>query len=73
MPVLTRPRVPRGDRRRPALRKRGCGGPNSCGSPRSGLNAHVVRRWYENNPGSGTVLFNAYGPTEATTFALCHP
>ncbi|MGI5040624.1 amino acid adenylation domain-containing protein, partial [Streptomyces sp. JAC128] len=37
------------------------------------LNAHVVRRWYENNPGSGTVLFNAYGPTEATTFALCHP
>ncbi|MFD9787705.1 amino acid adenylation domain-containing protein [[Kitasatospora] papulosa] len=37
------------------------------------LNAHVVRRWYENNPDSGTVLFNAYGPTEATTFALCHP
>ncbi|MEU0126655.1 amino acid adenylation domain-containing protein [Streptomyces sp. NPDC006289] len=37
------------------------------------LNAHVVRRWYETNTDSSTVLFNAYGPTEATTFALCHP
>ncbi|MGV9933740.1 amino acid adenylation domain-containing protein [Streptomyces olivaceoviridis] len=36
------------------------------------LNALLIRRWYEANPGSGTVLHNAYGPTEATTFALCH-
>ncbi|MFF6816084.1 amino acid adenylation domain-containing protein [Streptomyces sp. NPDC012403] len=36
------------------------------------LNARVVRRWYADNPGSRTVLHNAYGPTEATTFALCH-
>ncbi|MGW1045385.1 amino acid adenylation domain-containing protein [Streptomyces sp. NPDC002547] len=36
------------------------------------LNAHVIRRWYATNAGSNTVLFNVYGPTEATTFALCH-
>ncbi|MER5433478.1 amino acid adenylation domain-containing protein [Streptomyces sp. NPDC002588] len=37
------------------------------------LNAHIVRRWYAANPASRTVLHNVYGPTEATTFALCHP
>lgn len=37
------------------------------------LNPQVIRRWYRDNPGSGTRLFNAYGPTESTTFALCHP
>ncbi|MFE9449970.1 amino acid adenylation domain-containing protein [Streptomyces sp. NPDC006739] len=37
------------------------------------LNARLIRRWYEANPGSRTVLHNVYGPTEATTFALCHP
>ncbi|MDV9170376.1 amino acid adenylation domain-containing protein [Streptomyces sp. W16] len=37
------------------------------------LNARIVRRWYETNPGARTVLHNVYGPTEATTFALCHP
>ncbi|WP_079165915.1 SDR family NAD(P)-dependent oxidoreductase [Streptomyces sp. NRRL S-31] len=36
------------------------------------LSARVVRRWYEDNPGTGTVLHNAYGPTEATTFALTY-
>ncbi|SEC45732.1 amino acid adenylation domain-containing protein [Streptomyces sp. 3213] len=37
------------------------------------LNTRIVRRWYETNPEAGTVLHNVYGPTEATTFALCHP
>lgn len=37
------------------------------------LNAPIVRRWYETNSASRTVLHNIYGPTEATTFALCHP
>ncbi|MEV8541111.1 amino acid adenylation domain-containing protein [Streptomyces sp. NPDC051572] len=37
------------------------------------LNARIVRRWYETNSTSHTVLHNVYGPTEATTFALCHP
>ncbi|MFJ4693354.1 amino acid adenylation domain-containing protein [Streptomyces sp. NPDC088766] len=37
------------------------------------LNPQVIRRWYRDNAGSGTRLFNAYGPTESTTFALCHP
>lgn len=37
------------------------------------LDAAVIRRWYAANPGAGTVLHNVYGPTEATTFALCHP
>ncbi|MFF0585144.1 amino acid adenylation domain-containing protein [Streptomyces sp. NPDC003781] len=37
------------------------------------LNPRVMRRWYRDNAGSGTRLFNVYGPTESTTFALCHP
>ncbi|MGW2297436.1 amino acid adenylation domain-containing protein [Streptomyces violaceorubidus] len=37
------------------------------------LHVPVIRRWYDANPTSRTVLHNAYGPTEATTFALCHP
>ncbi|MFF4800906.1 amino acid adenylation domain-containing protein [Streptomyces sp. NPDC001351] len=37
------------------------------------LNAQVIRRWYRDNARSAARLFNAYGPTEATTFALCHP
>ena len=37
------------------------------------LNARVIRRWYARNPASTTQLYNAYGPTEATTFALIHP
>ncbi|MFD9002985.1 amino acid adenylation domain-containing protein [Streptomyces sp. NPDC059582] len=37
------------------------------------LNAPLIRRWYDANPASHTVLHNVYGPTEATTFALYHP
>ncbi|MFD9905300.1 amino acid adenylation domain-containing protein [Streptomyces sp. NPDC059063] len=37
------------------------------------LNARLIRRWYRDNPTSTTQLYNVYGPTEATTFALCHP
>ncbi|WP_030191690.1 non-ribosomal peptide synthetase [Streptomyces violaceorubidus] len=37
------------------------------------LNVPLIRHWYDANPASRTVLHNAYGPTEATTFALCHP
>ncbi|MFD4529988.1 amino acid adenylation domain-containing protein [Streptomyces sp. NPDC058470] len=37
------------------------------------LNARIVRRWYATNSAARTVLHNVYGPTEATTFALCHP
>ncbi len=37
------------------------------------LNAGLIRRWYDRNPASETQLYNAYGPTEATTFALIHP
>ncbi|MFJ9909231.1 amino acid adenylation domain-containing protein [Streptomyces sp. NPDC101152] len=37
------------------------------------LNPRVMRRWYQDNADSGTRLFNVYGPTESTTFALCHP
>ncbi|MFD3376711.1 amino acid adenylation domain-containing protein [Streptomyces sp. NPDC058697] len=37
------------------------------------LDARTIRRWYRDNPDSGTRLFNGYGPTEASTFALCHP
>ncbi|MFJ2766356.1 amino acid adenylation domain-containing protein [Streptomyces sp. NPDC087300] len=37
------------------------------------LNARLIRRWYRDNPESTTRLHNVYGPTEATTFALCHP
>ncbi|MEW1827181.1 amino acid adenylation domain-containing protein [Streptomyces sp. NPDC088196] len=37
------------------------------------LNARIIRRWYATNSASRTVLHNVYGPTEATTFALCGP
>ncbi|GHH59688.1 amino acid adenylation domain-containing protein [Streptomyces umbrinus] len=37
------------------------------------LDARTIRRWYRDNPDSGTRLLNGYGPTEASTFALCHP
>ncbi|WP_432160000.1 amino acid adenylation domain-containing protein [Streptomyces sp. NRRL F-5630] len=37
------------------------------------LNSRVMRRWYRDNADSDTCLYNAYGPTESTTFALCHP
>ncbi|MFE9404157.1 amino acid adenylation domain-containing protein [Streptomyces sp. NPDC006530] len=37
------------------------------------LNARLIRRWYRSNVASATQLYNVYGPTEATTFALCHP
>ncbi|MCB5906083.1 non-ribosomal peptide synthetase [Streptomyces pinistramenti] len=38
------------------------------------LNARAVSRWYRHNAAtSATRLFNVYGPTESTTFALCHP
>ncbi|MFJ9562331.1 amino acid adenylation domain-containing protein [Streptomyces fuscichromogenes] len=37
------------------------------------LDPRTIRTWYEANPRSATVLYNVYGPTEATTFALCHP
>ncbi|MBZ9645045.1 non-ribosomal peptide synthetase [Streptomyces sp. PSKA30] len=37
------------------------------------LDARLIRRWYQANTASRTVLHNVYGPTEATTFALCHP
>ncbi|RCH64498.1 amino acid adenylation domain-containing protein [Streptomyces sp. SDr-06] len=36
------------------------------------LNARLIRRWYRSNVTSTTQLYNVYGPTEATTFALCH-
>ncbi|MFB7500600.1 amino acid adenylation domain-containing protein [Streptomyces sp. NPDC056161] len=37
------------------------------------LDPRAIHRWYEANPDTDTVLHNVYGPTEATTFALCHP
>ncbi|MFE2596054.1 amino acid adenylation domain-containing protein [Streptomyces sp. NPDC059396] len=37
------------------------------------LNAPLIRRWYRDNPTGTTRLHNVYGPTESTTFALCHP
>ncbi|MYU56091.1 MULTISPECIES: non-ribosomal peptide synthetase [Streptomyces] len=37
------------------------------------LNARLIQRWYRDNAASTTQLHNVYGPTEATTFALCHP
>ncbi|MEV6995110.1 amino acid adenylation domain-containing protein [Streptomyces sp. NPDC093228] len=37
------------------------------------LDPRVMRRWYRDNAGSDTRLFNIYGPTESSTFALCHP
>ncbi|MFJ8492944.1 amino acid adenylation domain-containing protein [Streptomyces sp. NPDC094038] len=37
------------------------------------LDPRAIRAWYDANPHAPTVLHNVYGPTEATTFALCHP
>ena len=37
------------------------------------LNARLISRWYRDNPLSRTRLYNVYGPTETTTFALAHP
>ncbi|MEU6171899.1 amino acid adenylation domain-containing protein [Streptantibioticus parmotrematis] len=38
------------------------------------LNAALIGRWYRHNAAtSAPRLFNVYGPTESTTFALCHP
>ncbi|MYV53971.1 non-ribosomal peptide synthetase, partial [Streptomyces sp. SID3212] len=37
------------------------------------LNARLITRWYRHNASSSTRLHNVYGPTETTTFALCHP
>lgn len=37
------------------------------------VSAAAVRAWYQANPDSRCRIFNAYGPTECTTFALCHP
>ncbi|WP_443732431.1 AMP-binding protein, partial [Streptomyces fuscigenes] len=37
------------------------------------LNPRTVRRWYRHNAASSTRLHNVYGPTESSTFALCHP
>lgn len=37
------------------------------------LNADLIRRWYQHNPASPTRIFNVYGPTECSTFALCWP
>ncbi|MFE9808796.1 amino acid adenylation domain-containing protein [Streptomyces sp. NPDC005548] len=35
------------------------------------VDAGILRGWYRANPDARTVLHNVYGPTEATTFALC--
>ncbi|MEU5129715.1 amino acid adenylation domain-containing protein [Streptomyces mobaraensis] len=37
------------------------------------LTARVIRDWYRANPRTSTTLYNAYGPTECTTFALTYP
>ncbi|MFC9432157.1 amino acid adenylation domain-containing protein [Nocardia sp. NPDC057030] len=37
------------------------------------LNVTLMRRWYRDNADATTQLHNVYGPTETTTFALCHP
>ncbi|GAA2935854.1 hypothetical protein GCM10020221_34560 [Streptomyces thioluteus] len=37
------------------------------------LNAPIIRAWYRHNADADTQLYNVYGPTEATTFALIHP
>ncbi|QXH54364.1 non-ribosomal peptide synthetase [Pseudomonas maumuensis] len=36
------------------------------------VGAVALRAWYQANPQSACRLFNVYGPTECTTFALCH-
>ncbi|WP_440092845.1 amino acid adenylation domain-containing protein [Pseudomonas syringae] len=35
------------------------------------VSAGAVRAWYQANPDSRCRMFNVYGPTECTTFALC--
>lgn len=35
------------------------------------VDAGILHGWYRANPDARTVLHNVYGPTEATTFALC--
>ncbi|MGN8120129.1 amino acid adenylation domain-containing protein [Pseudomonas sp. 22082] len=37
------------------------------------ISAAAVRGWYRANPESRCRIFNVYGPTECTTFALCWP
>ncbi|RON51597.1 hybrid non-ribosomal peptide synthetase/type I polyketide synthase [Pseudomonas frederiksbergensis] len=37
------------------------------------ISAAAVRAWYKANPESPCQIFNVYGPTECTTFALCYP
>ncbi len=37
------------------------------------ISAAAVRGWYRTNPESRCRIFNVYGPTECTTFALCWP
>ncbi|WP_122848380.1 non-ribosomal peptide synthetase [Pseudomonas viridiflava] len=37
------------------------------------VSAAAVRAWYHANPDSQCRIFNAYGPTECTTFALTYP
>ncbi|WP_431874931.1 amino acid adenylation domain-containing protein [Amycolatopsis sacchari] len=36
------------------------------------LSARMIQRWYRHNATSTTRLYNGYGPTETTTFAVCH-
>ncbi|MGY2438214.1 amino acid adenylation domain-containing protein [Pseudomonas sp. SDO52101_S400] len=37
------------------------------------ISAAAVRAWYRANPESQCRIYNVYGPTECTTFALCWP
>ncbi|UWF51920.1 amino acid adenylation domain-containing protein [Pseudomonas sp. N3-W] len=37
------------------------------------ISATAVRAWYRANPDSPCRIFNVYGPTECTTFAVCWP